>query len=91
MSFAEDPQTWEKIFAKTVWIFPAAFSQERSSYVPRGRRRMGTLWVWVGSAPRGIAAFVLQGLHPTEQVRPCSKFPYTRTRLAESPPADIPI
>lgn len=53
ISFAEEPQTWERIFAKTVWIFPAAFSQERSSYVPWGRRRMGTLWVWVGSALRG--------------------------------------
>lgn len=53
ISFAEEPQTWERIFAKTVWIFPAAFSQERSSYVPWGRRRMGTLWVWVRSALRG--------------------------------------
>lgn len=60
ISFAEEPQAWEGIFAKRAWIFPAAFSQEWSGYVPRGRRRMGPLWVWVGSAPRGIAACVLR-------------------------------
>lgn len=68
ISFAEEPQTWGRIFDKTVWIFPAAFSQGRSSYLPWSRRRMGTLWVWVGSAPRGTAAFMFQVCIPLSRL-----------------------